>query len=630
MAEPFIGYPNAPKPKKGPIKTYEDTWLDSFLKGVFGEETPSGSVLEEGREAKVRAGNIGQAAGIASDFSSFIKPVALAGAGLAGLMSLPFKETAKRVGGKQTGAIRVGGAKDLYASHATRPENVPDIVRSGYLDAPSIGISSREANDYSRSNPQFIFRAGSIDPEKQFGTLVNRDGYFSNPRSSPWPGAQGDAEFLKGEVASALKAAQRETPGVTDLRLGQMWPNASQGLSIATSPAYLSMKDFEKSAFGADLLRIPKSKREPYWVSLSLDLKDEANRLGLDSTTYAKMLAEKHLKGQPMKNYEAQLVARAARSPSAMAEFKMLEQLPLNPADQAIYVPSLGINLDNLIPLRDAGFQMFTKGNLLDEAGNMSWAPETAAKRLANVPTPQGTFNIPDPQKLVSWMKGDARERWLDFLNPGAGGSAPLSMSSRNAAAATPPINPMVPPKVKPWGADDLIATLEAKIKKPGAIEELPELMAPGLGGGKPVTDNFSTALKKATMQPHMLGTVGAQNLLEAAKIKSFAAADTFSDMLLKQGKLTPPQAFDLKAHAAEMFQKKPPAKPPMPDLLNVPGMTPIKPATPASFEEKWLAPHKSWDEASWKVLQDLESNKITDEQYLKLIDLIDQKWPVP
>lgn len=452
LTKPFIGYPQAPRPK-GPVKTYEDTWLDSFLKGVMGED-PSGSVLEDNRQSKVDANRVGRVATVLGDLAiipqalgAVAKVPAVAGA----IQKIVGPTTALKVppalAKSQQGAITVGGPKDLYASHAFRPEKAPDIARSGFLDAPSIGISSREANDYAPHNPQFIFRPGLLDSNKQVGTLINRDGYFHNPTSQLWPGGPASNETLQ-ESLQHLLAKNKKYYGLDDLRLGQGIPSAGQGLAIAASPAFKSFREFEKSPLGAGALRTSKRSRDASWDKLNQELKDVHRVYGPDD------LEQQFLRKPASERTPAEqwMWDVASRQPSAMAEFKVLQQLPLTPADAAVFVPNINHStLRNLTDLRDAGFQFFTKGNFergvspalarMNEGLGQFAIPgsDETFKKLPGVASSTGELRV--PKKLVEDMPKYDREAWLDFLNPRAGSSPPVS----KARFVPEPLVPMTP-----------------------------------------------------------------------------------------------------------------------------------------------------------------------------------------
>lgn len=424
--KPFIGFPNAPKPKKGFRKVYADTWLDDFLRGLLGDTEPSGgTVLDPDDKARRnRVKDIGEQAGILTSIPQQIL----------GLGALPLLG----------GAIRKGGAKDLVQMHGTRRDNLPKIAESGFLKSPSIGITSRRANDYSSGVPQFIFAAGKADPANVPGTLTNRDGYTYNPYNSS---TKNPAAF-QDELEYQLKELNR-LYGVDDLRLGQYWPGLSQGFSIAASPKFRSYADFEKSPGGAATLRVPESRQDPYWRGITRDLGENAEVMGVSSPeNYAKSLVKRALTKGPdhLTGFEGQLWERASRAPSAMAEMKVHGDLPINPKDTALFLPDWAQDetLRLAEPFRDAGFKIFNPFNLARDFrddpslyykyGKSPNSEAIYAKRLPLVADPRGGFNLPADLTL---RPGDtdvkiARDTWNDFITGGkAGGSPPLSKAPK-------------------------------------------------------------------------------------------------------------------------------------------------------------------------------------------------------
>lgn len=435
LDKPFIGYPRAPKPRaKGFRKTYADTWLDDFLKGFLGDESPAGgTVLEpekkEKRESLKRAGEL---AGIVTDVPK-------------GLLSLPFLAA---------GAIRKGGAKDLLATHAFNPSYAPQIAESGVLRSPSIGITSRNWNEYAPANPAFVFAAGKADPGRGVaGAMTNRDGYFYNPQYLQKTDPDALAEEIRDKIAEMKQAY-----GVNDLRLGQFWPGTGQGFGIAASPNFKSYAEFEKSPYGAQLLRIPERARAPYWRAIERDLAENA-QLMLGSTaygttdTYTKALAKRAAEHGPehLTNFELQLWERAKRMPSGMAEQKVYGDLPLNPIDTSIFFPLAGGRLGDLSKLadfRDAGFKIFNELHLAPRefAGKAHQAASPWTRAQKNFPLvadERGGFNLPRdltiPNEQGKGVIGAAD--WNDFINPLAGGS---------------PSDPWRLPRLKPSGWIDL------------------------------------------------------------------------------------------------------------------------------------------------------------------------------
>ncbi len=76
----FFGNPHLSRQgdrgRKNLARTYEDTWLDSAIKGFLGQEEASGSVMEPGYEKKAKANSVGQAAGIFTDIAGPAKALA--------------------------------------------------------------------------------------------------------------------------------------------------------------------------------------------------------------------------------------------------------------------------------------------------------------------------------------------------------------------------------------------------------------------------------------------------------------------------------------------------------------------------------------------------------------------------
>jgi hypothetical protein len=415
----FIGYPRAPKPAKGFRKTYADTWLDDFIKGLLGDSEPSGgTVLDpEDKSRRNRVKDLGEQASIVTSIPSQ----------LMGLGALPLL----------SGAIRKGGAKDLFAMHGTHASNLPKIAESGFLKSPSIGITSRRPNDYA-SGPQLIFAPDKTDPARVPGTLTNRDGYTYNPFYS----SKNDPELFKQEIENQIKDLNKFY-GVDDLRLGQYFPGLSQGFSIGASPKFKSYAEFEQSPGGAAVLRMPERTQQPYWRGIERDLGENAELMRSPSPEqYAKELIKRALTHGPehMTGFERQLWDRASRAPSSMAEMKVHGDLPINPKDTALFLPNWDVGtLEKAAQFRDEGFQIFNPYNLArDFRGHKRDRPynitpqsgDVYAKRLARVPDARtGGFNLPKDKLLTSEdnVYPEAREAWNDFITGGkAGGSPPL------------------------------------------------------------------------------------------------------------------------------------------------------------------------------------------------------------
>lgn len=67
-------------------KSYEDTWLDEFLQGMFGSENAGGSVLDPNREGRVAGNRAGQVVGLATDALDLPKAGLMAVPALAGIL----------------------------------------------------------------------------------------------------------------------------------------------------------------------------------------------------------------------------------------------------------------------------------------------------------------------------------------------------------------------------------------------------------------------------------------------------------------------------------------------------------------------------------------------------------------
>lgn len=426
--KPYVGYPSAPKPKKK-AQLYQDTWLDNFIKGFFGDEEASGSVLEPEKRAKnVKANDIGQMLGIGTDLIDLPKSA---------LMAIP----------ALAGAIRYKGAKDLVASHAFGTSAAEKIHKSGFLNAPSIGVSSRELNDYSSTSPEFLFAAGKVDPARLPGAMLNRDGYFANPSGIDYITGLWDPKTLENSVKYEKQQALQEY-GVDDLRLGQMFPSASQGVAIAASPNFRSFAEYEKSPAGAATLRKKKDSREPAWKELDRQIKEAAEwggtTLHYDSDTkqYAKKLIKKVNTGglENAPSNIQKLWQDASVAPSAMAELKLFDQLPLNPRDSSIFVPRQSITEDTLSrlrPFRDDGFQIFSPYNLGNYSGSHSRFDDWVPKRLASTVPPEGGLRLPRDKTIDNdWLNIEhwQRDAWNDFINLGAGGSPPLDVLKQTSS----------------------------------------------------------------------------------------------------------------------------------------------------------------------------------------------------
>lgn len=510
LTKPFFGNPLATaqgeKARKARLKPYETTWLDEFLRGMFGAEDPAGSLAESGaldadpiRAAageqafakKRMAGNVGQAAGIGLDLSSYANPVVAATGGVAALMGM--SNLPKAIGkiGKQRGAIRVGGNPDLYVSHATNPAKLDAIVKAGYLDAPSLGVSAREANDFAKDNPQFIFRAGAVDPNKNIGTMVNRDGYFENPRIRGYDGEE-QPEAFKREIARLLEGKSKPY-NIPDLRLSQGWPGGGQSLAIAASPSFRSFEDYEKARGGARSLLNPDS-RASTWQDIDNTVLKLAYKYDYASVDdYVKDLTRRALGKEDLLPGEPALWEQLKDSPSAMAEFKIYDKLGLNPNEAFMYLPKLPDRYDlrrQYEKLRDSGMPIITARELADpEVYDLSFS---AAKKLADTVPPTGEFKLPPRLESGHPLRSHDYNRFVEFMDPKAGGGTP-PLSVAPSPAVPSKVDPDTIPGLKP----DVVEFLKYHDSPADAKKTIDDILEQS-SLAFPDADEFYAAIAKA------------------------------------------------------------------------------------------------------------------------------------
>lgn len=514
---PAFGNPNisrqGDKGRKNLARTYEDTWLDELLKGMFGSEEPSGSVLDPQRVEKAAANDAGQKLGVLTN----LVPSKATLSGLAGLGAM--------------GAIRLRGAKDLIMSHASG--NPAGVARSGYLDSPSFGIHSRAPNDYSSANPLFIPRAGTVGPEIQSGTLINRDGYFANPSGRNKYDTL-DTAYDHGQLADQVAEYERQALqnyGLKDTRLTQLWPGKSQGLSIGASPAFSSLKEFEKSPYGAQLLRGKAFDRQPAWNKLESDL------FPLTQFDAQNIIAKYH-RGEPLTQYEAELLTKASRLPSAMAEFKMHDKLDLNPEDMMILAPSLTGTAD-LAKFRDAGFQIRAPQHFFGPYTPKGY--DEAWKRIPNAVTNKGEFVLPPALNPAGGTRYE-KEVWNNFIEPKAGGSPPLRAADGSpgwlqnvkdkAAAKSVGNPPSITDMFQPAQTEPVFTSLNATAKANGVspFDQFKEWKSTGLL--KPSVEK-ALLFKIIEQEPNYLN---ASNFIHSLHLNQ----DDFADAIIHLQKVNP------------------------------------------------------------------------------------------
>ena len=425
---------------------YERTQLDAFLGGMFGDssfDAPEGSVLDPAAANRNSTRNAGYLTGLAFQAPPVIRG-GLKGAGA--LLKVPALEKAAAAGvgaglppavmhGSQRGAVSLGGADDLLLTHAFDSERAWMIADEGFLRAPSLGIST--GNQTTRQavaratglgfrppRPRFVFRAGAVNPETTMGTLINRDGYFANPTG------RGQVDFsqsdfmrkgdLQQEIADLL-ARQKRVYGLDDLRLGQGLPSSpGHVMKIAASPTFKSWKEFETSPAGAQTLRHGLSRAELQALHDKFSQQvlqkyenatvDDVSAVGLDVVRKMNGLSD----GGPRLTTLQPLVDRAKTAPSDMAEFKVLQQLPLRPSDAFIWSPSGEADSAlRLKPLMQKGFRVVGPDTRYDTGKMQMFQTEIApgvstergdwARSLLQLVPPSGELKLPPRLPWVSY-----------------------------------------------------------------------------------------------------------------------------------------------------------------------------------------------------------------------------------
>ena len=206
----------------------------------------------------------------------------------------------------QIGAIRVGGAPDLYATHSVAPSSlfsynekrVPggrawqkELAGTLELSNPSIAIRSDTLSNPFGHDLRLIPRQGAFDPATSASTLFNRDAY--TPRARDYEGSIAAADFNKrvagnGEVRpvdrfaakhrlverlfmdpAALHGTERLPDAVIDDNVraifdGRVTRSLGHDTAIAASPSFRSFRDFERSRAGAATLR-KEGDYDEYW-----------------------------------------------------------------------------------------------------------------------------------------------------------------------------------------------------------------------------------------------------------------------------------------------------------------------------------------------------------------------------
>lgn len=561
LSVPFFGNPNisrqGDKGRQNLKKEYEPSWLDSFLEGFFGGDAPAGSVLDPKTDKRQTAKDIGNAVGIATDLVGPAKAL-----GLAALAAVPAIGASAISGGVknlmgQSGAIRIGGAKDLMLSHAFYPGAGETIAKSGFLAAPSLGITSNKPSTFDRTRPELVFRAGAVNPEGHPSALLNRDGWFANPHGMvdsfsgrdiynfPEIAKVWDSKTFREELKASLRdyKSAGHSKYAEDLRLGQFESpddyNA-KALAIALSPKFSTFKEFEKSMQGAQLLRENPQGMRQLWE----ESKDLAQKL---ADTYGnnpnKAILDRLASGEDPAKFPFHLQSlyhRQLNAPSDMAELKIFDKLDLNPADAFVYVGGGVQKADEttkgLQAFADKGYKLvdpFTamKPSTLeafDKHPNYLMRPDQfAASDVPRISNEKGTFSFPpqvgaDPIDLNGFPSANHyagvkgyRPQELAVMMKNArtgGGSPPLSMlgAPRISDEAAKAAQPLVK-KYKEIPHVSL-ALKAAELLQPGVLQKyqnsgldedaisplwgLSQLIAEGTGVG---TMSSKLALEEAT-----------------------------------------------------------------------------------------------------------------------------------
>lgn len=454
------------------------------------------------------------------------------GAALLGASTLPFLRLLGKgakglppalASNKQSGAITIGGNPDNYLTHAFNPVKAGDIAQSEKLISPSLGISNGIPNDYNPHSPQFIFRPGAFDVNTHSGALLNRDGYFANPKGlveQPDGTYKYSPEEHIAEIMDADKAAAK-TYGFQDWRLGQHEPGGSHTLAIGASPSFKSFAEFEASPLGQGALERydpTKGSHQPLWDEAKAAVKSEDLT---DNHLRAMIMANN--KGHTPDQWEAPLTdiwRKSEQAPSAMAELKFRENLPLNPQDAFIHVPKLMENnpgaLSQLMDLRDKGYRFVPESDLVGH--------DNPSKALARIATPEGTFDYPPSlakpgtpmHDLISGL--DPLEKHYSRLLANKG--SPVSLSGK-------PFGPV--PKVVP------------------KFEDLKEAEDWMLDNGDEVLfmlDEGINGLSKAKLTPDDILSIH-QSVAELAHSPGFMSQPNWHDQVANHAKIMAKQLID-------------------------------------------------------------------------------------
>lgn len=235
---------------------------------------------------------------------------------LGSLVGMPDPQSATTALGL-LGAIRKGGNPELFAWHNSDIGKIIDLLdESGALSNPSIGISKFNPFHFGgHESVSLLMRPGDeIDPAKVRADLFNRDGYTTRIKSDV-------AQYLD-DTRFTENAAPKDP---------------SHLLSIAASPKFKSLKEFEESPYGAGTLLTPKT--QDYASDRYDEIKERLNasamgedfvpQTALERQAWAKEMV-KGLDVDDPTGLGQELLNILKASPSEYAELKKLGDLPLN------------------------------------------------------------------------------------------------------------------------------------------------------------------------------------------------------------------------------------------------------------------------------------------------------------
>lgn len=236
---------------------------------------------------------------------------------LGSLVGMPDPQSAVTLAGL-AGALRKGGNQELVAWHNSDPKKLAELAaNTPVLSNPSIGISKFDPFQFGGSDAvSLLFKPSEhLDPALTRGHLYNRDAYTTRVRANI-ADAFDDIRFSE-------TAAPRE---------------ASHLLSIAASPKFRSLKEFEESPTGAAILTTPKQKDKTaeQYEALGDRLAQSAYgdefvpSTALARQQWARDMIEQMQGAPDNTGLGAELLKALQTNPSDYAELKKLGDMPLN------------------------------------------------------------------------------------------------------------------------------------------------------------------------------------------------------------------------------------------------------------------------------------------------------------